>query len=109
LCRDPAVSARDWRCPSCHEPRDVGAIEARLVAALCHASDAYHLQDLKCLRCGSVAANHLQQQCDVCGGHVRATVASGTARRLLGVYKSVAEYHGMEALGELAGWHLGHS
>ena len=37
------------------------------------AADGFQLQDLRCVKCTSVATNHLQQHCDVCGGHLRAT------------------------------------
>lgn len=40
------------------------------------AADGYQLQDLRCAKCGSVAASHLQHHCDVCGGHLRATQAA---------------------------------
>ncbi len=39
-------------------------------------ADGYQLQDLRCGKCGSVAASHLQHHCDVCGGHLKATQAA---------------------------------
>ena len=48
------------------------------------AADGYQLQDLRCMKCASVATNHLQQSCDVCGGHLRGTQppVGGAAPRL---------------------------
>lgn len=39
------------------------------------AVEGYQLQDLRCCKCGTVASNHLQRSCDVCGGHLRGTQA----------------------------------
>ncbi len=55
-------------------------LNAKLIAPACfrapllyQAADGYQLQDLRCMKCASVATNHLQQSCDVCGGHLRDT------------------------------------
>ena len=47
------------------------------------ACDGYQLQDLRCGKCGSVAASHLQHHCDVCGGHLKATQAAVSTQLLL--------------------------
>ncbi|EFN52544.1 hypothetical protein CHLNCDRAFT_26745 [Chlorella variabilis] len=84
LCRDPAIQRRDWHCSACGAERDVTAIEEQLCGVLQQAADGYQLQDLRCMKCASVATNHLQQSCDVCGGHLRGTQppVGGAAPRL---------------------------
>jgi hypothetical protein len=71
------------------------------------ASDGYQLQDLRCAKCASVAASHLQSHCDVCGGHLKATQAAATARQQVSVLRNIAEYQDMPLLRELADWQLG--
>jgi DNA polymerase epsilon subunit 1 len=100
------IQQRDWRCKECGVERDVGAIEAQVTCMLCSVADGYQVQDLKCCKCGTVATNHLQRQCDVCGGHLKATVEGEKNRALVNVYRNIAEYQGMETLLELANWQL---
>ena len=106
LCRDPRLQARDWRCGGCGTERDVGEVEAALVGLLAAGADGYQLQDLKCLKCGSVASSHLQQACDMCGGHLRATAAPAAAAARCAVFANVAEFQGMPVLKELATWQV---
>jgi DNA polymerase epsilon subunit 1 len=105
--RDPALQRLDWSCPSCLTERDVGDIEGQLVAALAAEGDAYQLQDLKCIRCSSVATNHLQRACDVCSGSLRNALPAKRTRQRITVYRNVAEFQEMETLKEVADWHLG--
>ena len=107
LCRDPRIQNRDWRCGVCGAERDRAALEGRLADALRALGSAYQLQDLKCCKCGTVATNHLQRQCDVCGGHLKASQPAKAATQRVAVFHSVAQYQGMEALEEMAGWYLG--
>jgi DNA polymerase epsilon subunit 1 len=107
LCRDPRLQARDWRCGGCGAARDVAGVEARLAAQLAALTQGYQVQDLRCAKCASVATNHLQRQCDVCGGHLGATQAAGRAAAQVAVYRNVAAFHGMDALEEVAAWALG--
>ena len=106
LCRDPSIQRRDWRCGSCSAERDVAALEARLANALRVLGEGYQLQDLKCSKCATVATNHLQRQCDMCGGHLRASKAAAATAQRVAVFHSVAQYQGMEVLEELAEWYL---
>ena len=104
LCRDPRVQARDWRCGGCGAERDVGALEARLALALRRVAEAYLVQDLKCVKCGTAATEHLQKQCDVCGGHLKASAAAADVSHQVAVFGSVAAFQEMETLQELADW-----
>ncbi|PRW20477.1 DNA polymerase epsilon catalytic subunit A [Chlorella sorokiniana] len=107
LCRDPAIQRHDWHCSACGTERDVAAVEEQLCGLLQQASDGYQLQDLRCAKCASVAASHLQSHCDVCGGHLKATQAAATARQQVSVLRNIAEYQDMPLLRELADWQLG--
>lgn len=106
LCRDPSIQQRDWRCGSCMTERDVGALEARLAESLRVIGEGYQVQDLKCCKCGTVATNHLQRQCDMCGGHLRESQTGSATAQRIAVFHSVAQYQGMEVLQEVAEWYM---
>jgi len=107
LCRDPAVQSKDWRCRACGAERDVAVLEARLAASLRALVESYLVQDLKCAKCGTAATQHMQRQCDVCGGHVRASQPAKQAMQEVAVFRSVATFQGMDTLAELAQWTVG--
>lgn len=101
LCRDPRIQKQDWRCGMCGTSRDPSELESRLAVALRALHETYQVQDLKCIKCSTVATNHLQRQCDVCGGGLKTSVAKASLVKRVAVFKSVAEYQGMETLKEL--------
>ena len=70
------------------------------------ASSGYQLQELKCVKCRTVATNHLQQSCDVCGGHLRASQLALRVQQRLSALRGVARHQGMAVLDELAAWGL---
>lgn len=100
------IQQRDWTCKTCGSDRDKDAIEAQLTCMLRSTLEGYEMQDIKCCKCSTVATNHLQRQCDVCGGHLKSTSPADKARALVKVYKNIAEYQEMHTLAELADWHL---
>lgn len=104
LCRDPRVQSGDWCCAGCGAARDVAAIEARLASSLRELVNRYLVQDLKCGKCGTATTQHLKKQCDICGGHVRASRPAASAVQAVAVYRSVATFQGMETLSALAEW-----
>lgn len=106
LCRDPGIQARDWRCGVCGAPRDAGVLEARLASTLRALGESHMLQDLKCIKCGTAAADHLQRQCDVCGGKLRAGVPLQVMKQQISVFRSVAEYQEMPVLLDLTEWYM---
>ncbi|KAL4450230.1 hypothetical protein ABPG77_010899 [Micractinium sp. CCAP 211/92] len=106
MCRDPSIQQHDWHCSACGTERNVTAIEGQLCGMLAQACEGYQLQDLRCCKCGTVASNHLQRSCDVCGGHLRGTQAPAVARQRLCVLRNIADYQGMPLLRELADWQL---
>ena len=106
LCRDPFLQQHDWRCQNCGEDRNVEEIEAALVSLLNQKSDSYELQDLRCIKCSSVATEHLQKTCDLCGAQMKGVLAPETAHGMFSVFASVAEFHNLQTLKELACWHL---
>jgi len=106
LCRDPHLQQGDWRCGGCGTERDVGEIEASLVGQLARVVESYQLQDLKCMKCGTVATEHLQRHCDMCGGHLKGVMDKDKTMATFSVYKNIAQYHEMSVLEELAKWQL---
>lgn len=67
----------------------------------------YQTQDLGCIKCKQVASGHLRTLCGLCGGALVNTRRPEAAVRRLTVYRNLAAFHGMEVLGEVAGWLLG--
>lgn len=72
-----------------------------MLGTLC---DGAALQDLRCIRCGSVATEHLRRQCDRCGGALRTTQEAARNLDRVSVFRSVARFHKMRVLEELADW-----
>ncbi|KAG9455053.1 hypothetical protein H6P81_007957 [Aristolochia fimbriata] len=70
LCRDSALSEVEWRCgaPQCGQPYNREEMENALLQIVRQRERLYHLQDLLCLRCGSVKQAHLAEQCECAGG-----------------------------------------
>lgn len=85
----------------CGAARDKEAVESALCCALGTLCDAAALQDLRCVRCGTVATEHLQGACDACGGRLACTRPPEGMLLQLRVYRSVVRYHGMPVLQEL--------
>ncbi|GAB4815178.1 hypothetical protein N2152v2_002224 [Parachlorella kessleri] len=101
------IQKHDWRCITCGAERDMGVIEAQLVALLQRVDTGYQLQDLPCCKCGTVAKNHLQRQCDMCGAALSLkprTIAA--SRKSLKVMYNLALYQEFPLLEELAREHL---
>uniref|UniRef100_A0A1D2A3C0 DNA polymerase epsilon catalytic subunit n=1 Tax=Auxenochlorella protothecoides TaxID=3075 RepID=A0A1D2A3C0_AUXPR len=106
VCKDPQLQAHDWRCGACGAPRDPVEVESALGDALGTLCDASVLQDLQCLKCHSVATEHLRAQCDHCGGPLATCRPAAETLARVRVFERVARFHGMPVLEELAGWVL---
>lgn len=81
-------------------------VESALGDALGTLCDASVLQDLQCLKCHSVATEHLRAQCDHCGGPLATCRPAAETLARVRVFERVARFHGMPVLEELAGWVL---
>lgn len=106
VCRDSRVQDKDYSCRVCGTDMGVALLEARLADELRAVGAAVLLQDLKCTKCATSAADHLQRRCDLCGGQLKASVSMTDARQLVQVFEGVARHHDMETLLELCRWYL---
>lgn len=103
MCRDPTLQVDGAiLCPVCNAQRDMDALEMKLINSFRSMMDAYSIQDLKCNKCGTTATEHLQQQCDCCGGHLGATMPPKDVRKRIQTFKRVAEAQKMDNLLEIA-------
>lgn len=98
MCRDPTLQAGDVVCHMCGAPRDMDALEMRLVSSLHELVESFLVQDLKCKKCGTTSTEHLQRQCDCCGGPLVASKPAPEVRTRLDIYGNVAHVQGMETL-----------
>jgi len=55
-----------------------------------------------CDKCGTAATNHLQKQCDVCGGRITSSQVAADCVQRTGVFGKVAELQGMGVLQEMS-------
>lgn len=101
LCRDPSLQHGDIQCQLCGMPRDVDALELKVLAMLQNTVDAYLLQDVKCGKCGATGAQHVQRQCDICGGHMDTTKSPQQTLDTIAVIRRVSEIQNMETLKSL--------
>lgn len=101
LCRDPSLQQGDIRCHLCGMPRDIDALEMKVVSMLQNTVDAYLVQDVKCKKCGATGAQHVQRQCDICGGQMDTTKGSQHTLDTIAVIKRVSEIQHMDTLKDL--------
>jgi DNA polymerase epsilon subunit 1 len=86
-----------WRCIQCHHEYSQLALQERMVGQMQSLITAYQLQDLKCARCKQVRGDELSDHC-VCSGEWVGSVGIMEMRKRLGVFKSVAEFYGLDML-----------
>jgi len=101
LCRDPSLQEGDVRCQLCGMQRDIEVLEMKLMSILQNTVDAYLLQDVKCKKCGATGAQHVQRQCDICGGHMDTTTTPEDALNTVRVIKRVSEIQNMHTVESL--------
>ena len=66
------------------------------------ANNANQLQDLQCCKCGTVASNHLQRQCDLCGASLRLKRRSSGVAQTCTILRNVGAHQNMAVLKELS-------
>ena len=81
--------------------RDIDALELKILSMLQSTVDAYLVQDVKCAKCGATGAQHVQRQCDVCGGHMDTTKSPQQTLDTIAVIRRVSEIQKMETLKSL--------
>ncbi|KAL9936385.1 hypothetical protein V8E36_004453, partial [Tilletia maclaganii] len=99
FCRDPDLLSGDteWRCSKCDFPYDRAAIEARLIDVLNGYLSAFALQDLRCLRCGTIRADNMGERCQ-CAGTWGLLVTRREAVHKIRSLGTIASWHGFENL-----------
>ncbi|KAJ1554975.1 DNA polymerase epsilon catalytic subunit [Nowakowskiella sp. JEL0078] len=123
---------RPWECLDCKYQHDKSDIEQRLIDILQQRLVAWQLQDLQCRKCRQVKAENLSLMCHVCFSSESSEASAMNRRknistkeregrapagfttvipltgqkRLLRVFKNIAEVHQMYFLLDMVGWVL---
>ncbi|KAF9181365.1 DNA polymerase epsilon catalytic subunit [Haplosporangium sp. Z 11] len=116
FCRDPHLLPKikkdtgevvlgAWRCQECKEEYDRDAIEESMVAIVERMVDQYQMQDLKCVKCRRVKADHLGEWCE-CSGRFVTVLGRNEYLRKMRVFENIAEFYGLALLKEIIGWTL---
>ncbi|KAG0367489.1 hypothetical protein BC939DRAFT_506368 [Gamsiella multidivaricata] len=116
FCRDPYLLPKikkdtgevilgAWRCQECKEEYDREAIEESMVAIVERMLDQYQMQDLKCVKCRRVKADHLGEWCE-CSGRFVTVLGRTEYLRKMRVFDNIAEFYGLSLLKEIVSWTL---
>ncbi|KAG0248938.1 DNA polymerase epsilon catalytic subunit [Mortierella polycephala] len=116
FCRDPHLLPKikkdtgevvlgAWRCQECKEEYDRDAIEESMVAIVERLVDQYQMQDLKCVKCRRVKADHLGEWCE-CSGRFVTMLGRNEHLRKMRVFENIAEFYDLALLKEIIGWTL---
>ncbi|KAF9543309.1 DNA polymerase epsilon catalytic subunit [Mortierella hygrophila] len=116
FCRDPhllpkikkdtgEVMLGAWRCQECKEEYDREAIEESMVSIVERMVDQYQMQDLKCVKCRRVKADHLGEWCE-CSGRFVTVLGRNDYLRKMRVFENIAEFYGLSLLKEIVAWTL---
>ena len=116
FCRDPHLLPRikkdtgkmvlgTWRCQECKEEYDREAIEESMVAIVERMVDQYQMQDLKCIKCRRVKADHLGEWCE-CSGRFVTVLGRNEYLKKMRVFENIAEFYGLVLLKEIVTWIL---
>lgn len=102
LCRNPdlLLLSRPWACERCSTEYSRPLIESLIISSLTRKLTSYQLQDLRCLRCKSIKTDNLRLNCE-CSGEYGMAEGRVEVLRRLGVVGNVAEWHGLEVLGDV--------
>ncbi|KAF9330439.1 DNA polymerase epsilon catalytic subunit [Podila minutissima] len=116
FCRDPHLLPKikkdtgeivlsAWKCQECKEEYDREAIEESMVAIVEQMVNQYQMQDLKCVKCRRVKADHLGEWCE-CSGRFVTVLGRNEYLRKLKVFENISEFYGLALLKEIVGWIL---
>ncbi|MQL76845.1 hypothetical protein Taro_009220 [Colocasia esculenta] len=107
LCRDSALLEHEWRCavPQCGQPYPREQMENGLLQIVRQREKLYHLQDLVCVRCRGIKADHLAEQCG-CGGSFRCKEDSSEFQSRMQLFLKVAAGQKFQFLHDCVSWIL---
>ncbi|KAG9322756.1 hypothetical protein KVV02_007016 [Mortierella alpina] len=116
FCRDPHLLPKikkdtgevvlgAWKCQECKEMYDREAIEESMVTIVERMINQYQMQDLKCLKCRRVKADHLGEWCE-CSGRFVTVLGRNEYLRKMRVFENIAEFYGLALLKEVVAWTL---
>ena len=91
-----------WKCP-CGQAYDRDLIESELVEIVQNLSRTYLLQDLVCLKCNQVKADHMSQFCP-CAGRYSRTLSNDKLYAQFDVFGNIANASGLTYLSEVVNW-----
>ena len=91
-----------WKC-TCGQPYDRDFIESELVEIVQNLSRSYLLQDLVCLKCNQVKADHMSLFCP-CAGEYSKTLSNDKLAVHYDVFQNIATAAGLTYLSEVVSW-----
>ncbi len=103
LCRDSDLmphshtgsqEAAKWKCAKCAFPYNMAALEIRLIQIAHSFLESFHLQDLRCNKCGALKQTNLQPHCDCSGSYGLMVTRKETLKKLKSL-KTIADFHGL--------------
>jgi DNA polymerase epsilon subunit 1 len=108
LCRDSDLlpddtaessrtSTKPWCCIYCGAEYDKLALEERMIGEVEGLIIEWHTQDMKCGKCGTMQVSEFMEHCP-CSGAWVGTMDRRTIEKRLRVFRSVAEFYGLEML-----------
>ncbi|SNX82388.1 probable POL2 - DNA polymerase epsilon, calytic subunit A [Melanopsichium pennsylvanicum] len=86
-----------WKCGKCAFPYNVAQLETRLVGIANGYLESFHLQDLRCNKCGSVKRDNLAGYCDCSGSYGLMMTRKETLKKLKSL-KTISEFHGLRTV-----------
>ncbi|CBQ70431.1 probable POL2-DNA polymerase epsilon, calytic subunit A [Sporisorium reilianum SRZ2] len=104
LCRDAdlmpeaaaggAMTTPKWKCAKCAFPYSIAHLEMRLINIATSYLESFHLQDLRCNKCGALKQTNLQPHCE-CSGSFGLMVTRKETLKKLKSLQTIAQYHGL--------------
>ncbi|KAN0014469.1 hypothetical protein ACTFIU_000787 [Dictyostelium citrinum] len=94
------IRVPELSCIQCKGHYSKNTIESQLVEIIQRRSLSYQLQDLRCTKCNDVKSDNLGDICSQCSGQWECTQSNNLFSKDLIIFKSIAEYHNFEWLGE---------
>lgn len=91
-----------WKC-TCGQPYNREFIELELVEIVQNLSRTYLLQDLVCVKCNQVKADHMSQFCP-CAGQYSRTLSNEKLSTNFQVFENIAVSAGLTYLSEIVCW-----
>ncbi|ETS61130.1 hypothetical protein PaG_05080 [Moesziomyces aphidis] len=105
LCRDPdlmpnpnaVAQTPKWKCAKCAFPYSVAQLEMRLVNIATSYLESFHLQDLRCNKCGALKSTNLQPHCECSGSFGLMVTRKETLKKLRSLH-TIAGFHSLHTV-----------